>query len=78
MRRAVVAGGDSSGYAAQALGIRALTVVAPLAPGSPLCLAVADTPPVDGLEIALKGGQMGARDYFGVARAGGTGTYKEN
>lgn len=77
VRRAVVAGGDSSGYAVHALGIRALTALAPLAPGSPLCRAFADTPPVDGLEIALKGGQMGAHDYFGIARAGGTDTYKE-
>jgi 3-oxoisoapionate kinase len=78
VRRVVVAGGDSSGYAAQALGIRALTALAPLAPGSPLCLAVADAAPIDGLEISLKGGQMGAEDYFGIARAGGAGTYKEN
>ena len=35
--RVVVAGGDSSGEVASALGISALSVAAGLAPGSPLC-----------------------------------------
>ena len=64
LKRAVISGGDTSGRAASTLGIDALTAVAPLAPGSPLCRAHAARPDRDGLEIALKGGQVGARDFF--------------
>ena len=71
LRRAVVAGGDTSGYATRALGINALTALAPMAAGSPLCLAFSNAAPSDGLEIALKGGQMGSEDFFGTVRAGG-------
>ncbi|WP_299934492.1 four-carbon acid sugar kinase family protein [uncultured Pelagimonas sp.] len=70
IRRAVVSGGDTSGYAAQQLGIFALTALAPTIPGASLCLAHADGP-MDGLELALKGGQMGSPDYFGWIRDGG-------
>ncbi|WP_314650752.1 four-carbon acid sugar kinase family protein [uncultured Microbacterium sp.] len=64
VRRVVVAGGDTSGLVARALGIRALQMIAEVAPGAPLCRATADDPAVDGLEIALKGGQVGRPDYF--------------
>lgn len=70
LRRALVAGGDSSGNAAGRLGIMALTAVAPIAPGSPLCRAWSDDPARDGLEIALKGGQVGRPDYFAAVKAG--------
>ena len=69
-RRVVVAGGDSSGEVASALGIDALTVVSGLAPGAPLCRAWSSDARRDSLEIALKGGQMGDADFFGVARDG--------
>jgi uncharacterized protein YgbK (DUF1537 family) len=36
----------------------------PATPGSPLCVAFSDTERLDGLELALKGGQIGADDYF--------------
>jgi len=71
LRRAVVAGGDTSGYATRALRIHALTALAPIAPGSPLCHAYADSEPGQGLEIALKGGQMGPVEFFGIVRDGG-------
>ena len=70
LRRVVVAGGDSSGEVASALDIEALTVQAALAPGAPLCRAVSRLPKRDGIEIVLKGGQMGARDFFRLARGG--------
>lgn len=70
LTRVVVAGGDSSGEVASALGVDALTVVSALAPGVPLCRCWAGTSDRDGLEIALKGGQMGAVDFFGTARDG--------
>jgi uncharacterized protein YgbK (DUF1537 family) len=73
LRRVVVAGGDSSGEVASALGIEALTVVAGLAPGAPLCRAWSQTARRDGLEIVLKGGQMGGRSFFGTVRDGACG-----
>jgi uncharacterized protein YgbK (DUF1537 family) len=71
LTRAVISGGDTSGRAASMLGIDALTAVAPLAPGSPLCRAHAERSDRDGLEIALKGGQVGAPDFFVAAKRGG-------
>ena len=71
LKRAIISGGDTSGHAAMALGIHAVTAIAPLAPGSPLCRAHADAPAHDGLEIAFKGGQMGTADFFCIARQGG-------
>jgi uncharacterized protein YgbK (DUF1537 family) len=69
--RVAVLGGDTSGAAAQALSIAALTPMAPIAPGAGLCTAYSDDPGIDGLEIAMKGGQMGTVDYLGRVRAGG-------
>lgn len=68
--RVVVAGGDSSGEIVNALGIQALTVTARLAPGAPLCRSWSHDPERSGLELVLKGGQMGGDDFFGVALAG--------
>lgn len=68
--RAVVSGGDTSGYATQQLGIFALSALAPTIPGASIFRAHA-TGPMDGLELALKGGQMGSPDYFGWVRNGG-------
>jgi len=69
--RAVIAGGDTSGHASLALGIFALTALAPIAPGSPLCRAHSDDPAHEGLEITLKGGQVGAPDFFSAVKRGG-------
>lgn len=68
--RAVISGGDTSGYATQQLGIYALSALAPTIPGAAIFRAHADGP-MDGLELALKGGQMGSPDYFGWVRDGG-------
>ena len=70
--RAVIAGGDTSSHALRKLGIDALTTLLPLpaTPGSPLCRAYAEDPAFDGLEIALKGGQIGRDDYFPAIRDG--------
>ncbi|MEV1170525.1 four-carbon acid sugar kinase family protein [Nonomuraea sp. NPDC049784] len=69
VRRLVVAGGDTSGQVVAALGARSLDVVASLAPGAPVCVLTSDDPAYDGLEVALKGGQVGGDDYFlAVAR----------
>jgi uncharacterized protein YgbK (DUF1537 family) len=64
VRRICIAGGDTSSYAALALGIEALEMIAPLTPGAPLCHAHAPGSPADGCEIVFKGGQVGAENYF--------------
>lgn len=72
LRRTVIAGGDTSSHALRQLGVYALTTRLPLptTPGSPLCLAHSDGKAFDGLEIALKGGQVGGDDYFDKIRLG--------
>ena len=72
LTRAVVAGGDTSSHALRELNVHALTVAMPLpkTPGSPLCLVHSDTPAFNGLQVALKGGQIGAADYFETIRLG--------
>ena len=59
--RVVVAGGDTSSYAVQELGVSALTFLAPLAVGAPLCRAHGFPYP---LELVLKGGQIGPESFF--------------
>jgi uncharacterized protein YgbK (DUF1537 family) len=72
LKRVVIAGGDTSSHALGELGVEALTIRMPLpqSPGSPLCVAHAADFAVDGLEIALKGGQVGKDDYFSGILAG--------
>ena len=65
LQRIAIAGGDSSGAVASALDMAALTVSAGLAPGAPLCRIWSDSARMDGVEVVLKGGQMGTVDFFG-------------
>ena len=64
LRRLVLSGGDTSSRITQALGPDALEIRARLAPGAPLCAVLSPAPHLSGLELALKGGQMGGADYF--------------
>lgn len=64
MMRLVVAGGDTAGLVARALGIEALRLVQPLEPGAPLCRATSRDPLFNGMEVCLKSGQIGSPDYF--------------
>jgi len=68
--RVTVAGGDTSGFVTQALGIYALEVLIPIAPGAPLCVAHAKNKKYDGLEMSLKGGQNGNYQYFEFVQLG--------
>src|SRR6056297_396305 len=69
--RVAIGGGDTSGHALTALGAEALSAVAPLAPGAPMCrLHTRADATIDGLEVTLKGGQMGAPDFFLQAKGG--------
>jgi uncharacterized protein YgbK (DUF1537 family) len=72
VHRICIAGGDTSSYAALALGIEALEMIAPLTPGAPLCRAFAPGSPVNGCEVVFKGGQVGAENYFEIVRRGKT------
>ena len=72
LKRAVIAGGDTSSHALGKLGVEALTVRMPLlqTPGSPLCVAHSGYAGIDGLQVAMKGGQIGLDDYFCRIREG--------
>ncbi len=64
LTRLVIAGGDTSGYVAKAMGIEAVEMITPFSPGAPLCKAHAPGMAVHGLEVIFKGGQVGAENYF--------------
>ncbi|MCW0000210.1 four-carbon acid sugar kinase family protein [Pararhizobium sp. YC-54] len=72
LTRAVIAGGDTSSHALRELHVQALTTLLPLpqTPGSPLCTAHGTHAPTNGLQIALKGGQVGSDGYFSQIRDG--------
>lgn len=67
LRRVVLCGGDTSSHAIQQLGLYALTWIRNTQPGAPLCHAHSDDPALVGLELILKGGQVGTPDFFRVA-----------
>ena len=71
LTRVLFAGGDTSSHGVAQLGIDALTWAAPIERGAPLARAHADDPAIDGLELVLKGGQMGGEDFFETVRRGG-------
>jgi len=70
LRRLVLSGGDTSSRITQVLAPDALEIHARLAPGAPLCRLLSSAPHLQGLELALKGGQMGSADYFVKALKG--------
>lgn len=70
LKRAIFSGGDTSGHAMLAVGAEALEPIASLADGVPLLRIRSDDPMFDGMEVALKGGQMGAADLFVTAARG--------
>lgn len=70
IRRACVAGGDTSGFACKELAIFALQVAAIIAPGTPICSVMSESSDFDGLELALKSGQLGGEKYFEFVRLG--------
>ncbi|PSL84903.1 hypothetical protein C7T35_09755 [Variovorax sp. WS11] len=64
LARIGVAGGDTSSHAVQALDAWGLSYLAALGPGTALCRLHSDAPALDGMELMLKGGQMGGEDVF--------------
>lgn len=70
VHRICIAGGDTSSYAARAMGIEALEMIAPLTPGAPLCRAYAPNAAANGREVVFKGGQVGGENYFEIVKRG--------
>ena len=70
LKRIVIAGGDTSSYAARAMEIDAVEMIAPLVIGAPLCKAYSRNKKINGLEVNFKGGQVGNEDYFVVMANG--------
>ncbi len=64
LKRVVIAGGDTSSYAARAMQIDAVEMIAPVVIGAPLCKAYSTNKSIDGLEVNFKGGQVGSENYF--------------
>ena len=64
IRRVCVAGGDTCSYTLRQLDIHSLELLMPIAPAAPMCRAFSDNSRFDGLQVASKGGQIGAPDYF--------------
>lgn len=64
LRRVGIAGGDTSSLAVQALDAWGLSHLSQIAPGLALCRLHSDAAALDGMEIVLKGGQMGPVDLF--------------
>lgn len=60
-RRFVVAGGETSGAVAGALGVSQLTIGPEITPGVPWTFATADGHKI---ALALKSGNCGAEDFF--------------
>jgi len=70
LTRVLFAGGDTSSHGVAQLGIDALTWAAPIERGAPLVRAHAANLAIDGLELVLKGGQMGGEGFFETVRKG--------
>lgn len=64
LKRIIIAGGDTSSYAARAMGIEAVEMIASLTPGAPLCRAYAPGSAINYLQVVFKGGQVGKEEFF--------------
>ena len=64
LKRIVVAGGDTSGRVLETIPVMALEVAHPLGRGAPICRCHGTEAGFDGLQIVLKGGQLGQPSLF--------------
>ena len=64
VKRLGIAGGDTSSLGVQALDAWGLSYLQSISPGVALCHLHSDAPHLDGMEISLKGGQMGNERVF--------------
>jgi uncharacterized protein YgbK (DUF1537 family) len=71
IQRVAFAGGDTSSHAMRLIDADALEIVAfDERQGGHLCRLVATAPAIDGLEVVLKGGQIGRDDFFSRVQRG--------
>ena len=70
VKRIVIAGGDTSSYAARAMEIAAVEMIVPIVIGAPLCKALSANKSINGLEVNFKGGQVGSENYFEIIMNG--------
>jgi 3-oxoisoapionate kinase len=76
LSRLAIAGGDTSSYALRRIAPQGLTVASGDYATSAHVFQLSGAPPIDGLEITLKGGQVGDESFFVAlrdGRAGGSG-----
>lgn len=71
VKRIVIAGGDTSSYAARTMEIEAVEMIAPIVIGAPLCKAISKNKFINELEVNFKGGQVGSENYFELLLNGG-------
>jgi uncharacterized protein YgbK (DUF1537 family) len=64
LKRVCVAGGDTCSYVLRQMDINSVKLLMPIAPAAPLCRAFSDNSTFEGLQVASKGGQIGAPEYF--------------
>ncbi len=64
LKRVCVAGGDTCSYVLRQMDINSLELLMPITPAAPICRAFSDNATFDGLQVASKGGQIGAPEYF--------------
>lgn len=69
IKRLIIAGGDTSGFITKELDIYALEMITSISAGAPLCEAYSKNACINGLEIALKGGQLGDIDFYERVRS---------
>jgi uncharacterized protein YgbK (DUF1537 family) len=70
LRRFAVAGGDTCGHVLKQLSVYVLEFIIPLGTAAPLCRASSYNPDFDGIEVSLKGGQLGDIDFFRSVQKG--------
>ena len=71
VRRVLIAGGDTSGHIVRTFGVHTLELVTAtndFGPGTALCRLTSPHRPINGLQVLLKGGQMGTPDLFETFR----------
>jgi len=66
--RVAICGGDTSSRIMRLLGASSLEIAANPSDNLTICKALSNNPRIDGLEIALKGGQVGPNEYFEIIR----------
>lgn len=67
LTRLVIAGGDSSSFTMRALGAVALEVCAShFKQNAHVCTVQSEDPAIHGVQVLLKGGQVGANDLYGL------------